>query len=478
MNRIRFIVGACPALLTLATIALAAPPEPRPYHVSRYDVTLQPSLAERLIRGLVTLEIVALKNDLAAIDLDASDMMVIACGQGKRRFPYVRTNDILHMDLPHPLKANEKTQLTIRYEAKPLTGVRFSTDQMYTFFSTSHWLPCNDRPSDRAIFTMHVIAPTGLTVVASGEFVSARTSKGETISTWRVQHPISSYVAGFAAGRFSAYSDRGVAGTGQGATKQQPSGGLRGVTYLLSPDFRKPTAAPKDLKDSGTKADAPRTPSASRSAEGEGIFSTTRAAAAFFADKAGESYPGKIYTEIFTSTEVAQEADQFTLLSQGYFADLTDHPDDSWLLAHELAHQWWGISVTCADWSDFWLNEGIATYMADAFLEKQYGKARYDKEIEHSHQIYRESLINGQDRPLSYHDWTRPQQAGGPLPYHKGAWFLHLLRQQVGDDQFWLGMRQYTRANWEKSVVSHTFQASFEQSCRCKLQNLFNEYVY
>ncbi len=209
MNRIRFIVGACPALLTLATIALAAPPEPRPYHVSRYDVTLQPSLAERLIRGLVTLEIVALKNDLAAIDLDASDMMVIACGQGKRRFPYVRTNDILHVDLPHPLKANEKTQLTIRYEAKPLTGVRFSTDQMYTFFSTSHWLPCNDRPSDRAIFTMHVIAPTGLTVVASGEFVSARTSKGETISTWRVQHPISSYVAGFAAGRFSAYSDRG-----------------------------------------------------------------------------------------------------------------------------------------------------------------------------------------------------------------------------------------------------------------------------
>jgi aminopeptidase N len=297
---------------------------------------------------------------------------------------------------------------------------------MYTVFSSSHWLPCNDRPSDRAFFTMHLIAPASLTVIASGEFVSARTGKGETISTWRVQHPISTYVAGFAMGRFDTHTDRGAGGR-QGAGKLQPAGRLGTVTYLISPEFRK-SASHQPAADSATKA----APSAASAMEADSIFSTTRAAASFFAEKAGERYPGKTYTTVFATTEVAQEADQFTLLSQSYFAQLTDHPDDSWLLAHELAHQWWGIAVTCADWSDFWLNEGIATFMADAFLEKQYGRARYEKEIEHSHQVYREALINGQDRPLSYHEWTRPAQAGGQLPYHKGAWFCTSFGSRPG----------------------------------------------
>jgi len=478
VNRSRRTARTCSALLLLVSATHAAPPEARPYHVSHYDITVQPELAQQLIRGLVTLDIVALKDKLTTIDLDASEMMILACGQARRRFRYVRTNDILHVDLPHPLKMNQKTQITIRYEATPRNGVRFSNDQMYTVFATSHWLPCNERPSDRAVYTMHVIAPASLTVVASGEFVSARLDKGETVSTWTTQHPISTFVAGFAMGRFTTRSDREMAGRSVvGHKPQQPAGGLDAVTYLISPEFRKPPV-PQAASDPAAKAESPAPSSAKPSPDAGSIFSTTRAAAAFFAEKAGEPYPGHTYTEVFTSTDVAQEADQFTLLSEGYFANLTDHPDDAWLVAHELAHQWWGISITCSDWSDFWLNEGMATYMADAFLEQQYGKQRYEKEIEHSHQIYRESLINGQDRPLSYHEWTRPEQAGGPLPYHKGAWFLHLLREQIGDKQFWLGLRQYTRANWQKSVSSQTFQTFIEQACRCNLQNTFNKYVY
>ena len=469
MKRNRLTVRAWLALLMLTTAARAAPPAPRPYHVASYDVTLQADFPRHLIRGLATLDIIAVEDKLSAIELDASEMMILACGQGRWRFHYIRTNDILRVDLPRLLKRNQKTRITIRYEATPETGVRFSDDQVFTVFSTSHWLPCNDRPSDRAIFTMHVIAPKGLAVVAAGEFVSAKTVKGETTSTWRVQHPIPTYVAGFAVGRFATHSDGG----------KERGDGLHKVVYLISPNFQPPTATGADAeRDSKSESAAPPTPPALPLSAEENIFSTTRAAAAFFAAKAGEPYPGKTYTEVFTSTDIAQEVDQFTLLSQIYFANLTSHSDDTWLLAHELAHQWWGISVTCQDWSDFWLNEGISTYMADAFLEMRYGKARYDKEIEHSNRVYREALINGQDRPLSYHEWTQPRQAGGPLPYHKGAWFLHLLRQQIGDDQFWLGMRQYTSGNWEKSVVSHTFQSFFEQACRCNLQNLFNQYVY
>lgn len=489
MKPVRAISRTCLVLLSLAATTFAMPPAARPYHVINYDITIQPSLPDRLIRGLVTLDVEALTDHLTDIELDASDMTILSVGQGRRPLRYVRANDILRVSLRDALQTHGKTKVTIRYEATPRTGVRFFNDQMYTVFATSHWLPCNDRPSDRALYSMHVIAPTGVTVVASGELISTRIDKGQTISTWQVQNPVSTYVFGFTMGRFTAHSDQpGGLPITPGFRKDDPhkDGGPGTVSYLVSPEAEKPAkpVKPAGITEEAHAADAQadvhslesNAPAPLRGAEV--IFSTTRAAAAFFAEKSGKPYPGKSYTEVFAHGEVAQEASQFTLLSEGYLAGLADHPDDSWLLAHELAHQWWGISVTCEDWSDFWLNEGMATYMADAFLEQQYGKERYNKEIEHSHQVYLDLLIKGEDRPLSYHEWTRPEQAGGRLPYHKGAWFLHLLRQRIGDDQFWRGLRQYTSGNWERSVSSHTFEMSLERACGCNLQNLFNQFVY
>jgi aminopeptidase N len=110
-----------------------------------------------------------------------------------------------------------------------------------------------------------------------------------------------------------------------------------------------------------------------------------------------------------------------TLLPEKYAADLAQHPDNLNLLAHELAHQWYGVKIVAKDWSDFWLSEGMATFLADAFLEQRFGKARYDREIAESKQTYDNLRAQGRDRPLFFTDWQTPQQAGGPLPYHKGA---------------------------------------------------------
>ena len=91
------------------------------------------------------------------------------------------------------------------------------------------------------------------------------------------------------------------------------------------------------------------------------------------------------------------------------------------------------------------------------------GRERYNREIAGSRKIYEALKDEGKDRPLSYHDWTTTQQAGGRLPYHKGAWFLHLLREQIGDDAFWRGLRIYTKDHWGKAVVSADFQKSMER---------------
>jgi aminopeptidase N len=208
------------------------------------------------------------------------------------------------------------------------------------------------------------------------------------------------------------------------------------------------------------------------------VFDQTAAAIRFLAGRSGHPFPGDTYTQVFTHGDVEQEALGLTLLPESYSRDLVQHPDNLWLLAHELAHQWYGIAIPARDWSDFWLSEGMATFLADAFLEQRYGKVRYDQEIAHSRQIYDTLRTQGKDRPLFYTDWQTPQQAGGSLPYHKGAWVLAELRRLLTDEVFWRGLRSYTTAHWSGSVTSEDLQAAMQAAYGKDLTKFFQQWVY
>src|SRR5260221_7113646 len=159
-----------------------------------------------------------------------------------------------------------------------------------------------------------------------------------------------------------------------------------------------------------------------------------------------------------------------------YQPHLTTRPAGLCLLARELALQCYGIRIACQDCSHFWRNDGMAQMLADAFLEQRFGRERYDREIAGSRKIYEAWKSEGKDRPLSYHDWTTTQQAGGRLPYHKGAWFLHLLREQIGDDAFWRGIKIYTKDHWGKAVVSAGFQKSMGSATGTSPSALFSKW--
>jgi len=73
--------------------------------------------------------------------------------------------------------------------------------------------------------------------------------------------------------------------------------------------------------------------------------------------------------------------------------------------------------------SDLWLSEGVSAFVADGFLLQRLGKQSYDKELEHSRQIYNRFRTEGKDRPLDYTEWTTREDAGGEIPIHKGASF-------------------------------------------------------
>lgn len=204
----------------------------------------------------------------------------------------------------------------------------------------------------------------------------------------------------------------------------------------------------------------------------------TAEAATFFRERTGVDAIPNGYRQVFMPQPglFGQEATGLALMTEAALQNL--EAGDVVLMAHELAHQWWGVSVGIDSWSDFWLNEGVAEYASLLFLEHASGKTRFESEIANLRSRFADLQASGKDRPLHFESWKDASDALGDLPYVKGALFLHRLRTQIGDAQFWKGMALYSRRNRGKLVDSHSFQRAFEEATKLDLDRLFRKEVF
>lgn len=209
-------------------------------------------------------------------------------------------------------------------------------------------------------------------------------------------------------------------------------------------------------------------------------FAKTKDAYAFLRQKAGVDLLDQHYTQAFLPTlgrGFGQETAGMALMSEDYLADLTDK-DDVQLMAHELAHQWWGVLVGIRSWSDFWLNEGLAEFMSDAYIEKHQGRAAYEKQIAELKERMQKLREEGKDRPLHWDGWKDAREALGEIPYVKGALFLDRLRTELGEETFWRGIALYTSRNARRLVDSRDFQRAMEDASGRGLSERFDEAAY
>ncbi len=361
-------------------LAWSAPPAPRPYTVKHYDVEISVDLTARRVAGTETMRILCEKAPLQEIELDADDLTVAEVRRGKaalgfsQSFDYATKEGRATIRLDKALERGEETTIEVRYSGAPKRGLRFNGDQAYTVFRTSSWMVVNSRPNDLATIRLSITVPKGLMVIANGARVSEKVRGERATSVWEEKRAIPSFVFGFAAGRF---------------VESHATANNVTLRFLSA-------------KHTG--------------AEMQKAFGVTGRALEFFEARAGVRYPGPAYTQVLVRNGPKQEVGDFTILPETYGDLALADPSDAWLIAHELAHQWWGIGVACEDWTDFWLNEGVATFMADVFLGQEYGRARYDREIGASHKLFEEIKASGKDRPLSYRGWTTANQAGGSIP--------------------------------------------------------------
>jgi aminopeptidase N len=410
------------------------------WHVQHFALQLEPHFETRSFTGALAMDFTVQDSALQYLDLDAGDLQVARVQLGTAILAFERNAKQLRILLPKGLATGIPLKITVAYEGKASSGLRFDADtqQVATAFSTSLWTPCLDDPAVRASFALALGLPSGVLSVGNGERVSEPTGTDAKVQhVWQLDTPMPSYLYGFAAGRF--------------AQARQ----IAGATTL---EFFGP---------------APFTPQTLPQ-----VFADTADMLAFYAEKAGVAYPLPAYRQVLLSGPAAQEMAGFSVMGVRYGTRVLANPQAIWLGAHEAAHQWWGNGVTNRSWRHFWLNEGIATFMTAAYLEHRFGAEEYQDQIEAARTKYAALKEAGLDRSLVFPDWDAPTAADRSLVYDKGALVVHELRQFMGEARFWKGLRDYTRTHWGQSVETADFQRAMESSSGMDLRVFFKRWVY
>ena len=300
-------------------------------------------------------------------------------------------------------------------------------------FYCEAWMVCDNSPAQRATLVLEIVLPTasGLKAVGPGRLKKEWQNKEGEHSVFEQRAPVQTYLFSF------------------GVAKLNRS--LDGQFVLYSAD-----------------TDAHKV-----------AFTKTADAYAFLRSKAGVDLSDSQYTQASMPEPIGQEAGGLALMPPNFLTNL-EQKDDVQIMSHELAHQWWGVLVGIRSWSDFWLNEGMADFMSDVYVEHHKGRAAYDEQIAAAKKRMDNLREKGQDRPLHWEDWKDAHEALGQIPYVKGALFLDRLRTELGEENFWRGIALYTSRNANKLVeIQKTSpEEAMEAASGRDLKQLFDEAVY
>ena len=206
----------------------------------------------------------------------------------------------------------------------------------------------------------------------------------------------------------------------------------------------------------------------------------------FLARQTGAPLPAAAYTQVFVDGSAAQEAAGLSFLSANAIETVRDEPTEDWIFSHELAHQWFGWLVPCADFADFWLNEGFATFFVGVIKEARWGHAAYQREVSLWRSRSAKAHAEGHDAPVSLSAPSGPPQPPpkeADLPvrgvtYSRGALVLYKLRGLLGDVPFWNGIRRYVRDRAEKGARSDDLRHCMEAASGRDLRAFFARWVY
>ena len=419
--------------------------------VTHLALDLTPDFKQRTVQGRATLQLQANARAVREVRLDAVDLRVQSVEATHPVEAFHLTDNALILTFTRDLPPGGRATLTVAYEAEPKKGLYFRTPEMgyqpgdtHLFtqgeeMEARHWYPCLDFPNQ--FFTSEVICrvPEGMTVVSNGRLVSqAPDANGRVAFHWRQEKPHVSYLVTLVAGYFKKLEDR--------------HGAIPLAFYTPPSEFE----------------------------QAANSFRGTREMMAFFEEEIGVPYPWAKYDQVVVNDFVAggmENTSATTLTDRTLFTEATENIRNSeGLVAHELAHQWFGNLVTCKDWSQIWLNEGFATYYESLWTAFRQGRAAMLYELYHrARQLTDRST---ETTPMVRRTFSDPGEMFNHLAYDKGSWVLHMLRAQLGEELFRRGIRAYLERHAHGNVVTDDLRRVFEEVSGKTLDPFFDQWVY
>ena len=302
-----------------------------------------------------------------------------------------------------------------------------------------YWFPCFDQPHEKATSEVTVTVPANLFAVSNGVLVSDRTSGNRRTLHWRLDVPHSCYLVTLAVGDFATIETR---------WREVP------VVYYVQ---------------RGREAAAERT------------LARTPEMLELFSRRFGVAYPYPRYAQVFVADFIfgGMENTSATTLTDTVLLDeraSLDHDVDA-LVAHELAHQWFGDLVTCRDWGEGWLNEGFATYAEYLWREHYEGRDAADLELEEWGDAYFGEDGNRYRRTIAIKLYDEPIDIFDHHLYEKGGRVLHMLRDVLGDDAFEKSLAHYLTKHRHGVVESRDLARAVEDATGKVLDWFFSQWV-
>jgi aminopeptidase N len=213
------------------------------------------------------------------------------------------------------------------------------------------------------------------------------------------------------------------------------------------------------------------------------IFAKTPKMLRWYENVLGIPFPYKRYGQTIVASFIFGGMENITATTMADSEIMFSRPGDGEdsadeLISHELSHSWFGDLVTCRDWSELWLNEGLATFMEASYAESEGGRPAYLKKLEEDQREYFAEDLADHRHPLVNRNYTTGMELFDTTTYKKGGFVIHMLRETVGDEAFWRSLHAYLEEFKYGNVTSADLEAVFERESGKDLTWFFKQWVY
>jgi aminopeptidase N len=425
----------------------------RDYDLQHSRIALRFDLDQKKIFGDVTHSLAIFRDGTAKVAFDSVGLTIQSVKVNKETAKFEVTAAKLIVSLPAPARAGDKFEIEIRYEGTPSKGIYFilpdkdypnRPKQIWTqgeSEDTRYYLPTYDYPNDRLTTETVLTAPAGYITISNGKLMSVKDAgNGLKTWTWKESQPSSTYLITVVTGDFDE---------------------VKSSWRNIPVDYYAPKGRGDRLMPN---------------------YGRTPLMIDLFSKKLGVDYAWEKYSQVMVDDFVAggMENSSATTNESSSLKDPRLIPeyvtDEDPLISHELAHQWFGDLVTCKDWGDVWLNEGFATFFEAVWTESHFPKQ--DADYDHWEAIrdwFAQSDLYA--KPIVRFDFDDSSEFDQNV-YAKGGLVLGMLRRQLGEDQFFLGLKHYLEVNRGKNVVTADLAKAMEEATHTNVDQFFQEWVY